>query len=42
MKAKHIPAFRKWLNTMCALDKRIKAEDFNKLYNLFKRSYNVT
>jgi hypothetical protein len=38
MKVKQIPAFRKWLNAMCALDKRIKAEDFNKLFRLYRRS----
>jgi hypothetical protein len=38
MKVKHIPAFRKWLKAMCALDKRLDVSDFNKLFRLYRRS----
>jgi len=38
MKVRDIPKFNLWLKAMIALDSRLGVNDFNALFNLWKRS----
>ena len=38
MKVKDIKGFQIWLEALCLMDSRIGVKDFNKLWNVYKRS----
>jgi len=38
MKVRDIPKFRLWLETLCAMDKRLSGADFNRLMRIWLRS----